>query len=252
VGNTFRESTSLAGKPPYGRLDVRDNYIEFGSFKISFINLGNVLKYLREGGTRVEKIITYSPDTYFLINPIEPVSLPKPLTNFILLEFAEPVVIAPSSTIEAYATFPIEVGVFVINAKNSELLDVFSLVNQKYTLYGTPRNGIICRYWRTGISTEVPKVDLLREGVLKLKISNVSDYWITLSNLVLSVNGMTIYYDDNHVSSSAQATIFSQTYAETSFTDEPLKEGMSKSLIVRSQKRLPVIRERFVMEWGLQ
>ena len=87
---------------------------------------------------------------------------------------------------------------------------------------------------------------------MKLKISNVSDYWITLSNLVLSVNGMTIYYDDNHVSSSAQATILSQTYAETSFTDEPLKEGMSKSLIVRSQKRLPVIRERFVMEWGLQ
>lgn len=134
-------------------------------------------------------------------------------------------------------------GVFVINAKNSELLDVFSLVNQKYIALRDPEERIICRYWRTGISTEVPKVDLLREGVLKLKISNVSDYWITLSNLVLSVNGMTIYYDDNHVSSSAQATIFSQTYAETSFTDEPLKEGMSKSLIVRSQKRLPVIRE---------
>ncbi|MEM4824136.1 MAG: DUF432 domain-containing protein [Zestosphaera sp.] len=90
-----------------------------------------------------------------------------------------------------------------------------------------------------------------KKGVLKLQISNNSEYWVTINNLVLSVNGMTIYYDDKHVSTSAQVLVFSQTLAETSFTDEPLREGMSKSLTIRGQKRLPIIKERFVMEWGL-
>ncbi|MEM0026305.1 MAG: DUF432 domain-containing protein [Zestosphaera sp.] len=251
MSNTSEKSESLNKKVFYGRVNLESTYLEFEDIKIVLHEYGGLLKYSREGRSRVEKYVAYSPDTYLLINPVEPVNLPKPLTNFILLEFTEPVVIAPSSTVKTYSTFPIEIGVFIINGKNSEILDIFSLTKQKYTLYGTPRSGVVCRYWQTRVSTELPETDLLREGVLKLQISNNSEYWVTINNLVLSVNGMTIYYDDKHVSTSAQVLVFSQALAETSFTDEPLREGMSKSLTIRGQKRLPIIKERFVMEWGL-
>lgn len=251
MSNTYEKVAKLGKKFFYGRVDIGSNYLEFEDVKIILHEYSGLLKYLREGKSRTEKYVAYSPDTHILINPVEPVNLPKPLTDFILLEFTEPIIIAPSSTIITYSTFPIEIGVFVVDRKNTELLDVFSLVSQKYTLYGTPRSGVVCRYWRTRISTGLPEVDMLREGVVKLKITNNSEYWVTVSNLVLNTNNMTIYYDDEYVSTSAQALIYSQTLAETYFVDEPLREGMSKSLTTRAQKRSPVIKEKFIMEWGL-
>lgn len=251
MSDTSEGRVDLGEKNPYGRVYARSGRLEFEDVKIILYEHGGLIKYLREGRSRVERHIAYSPDTYFLINPVEPVNLPKPITNFILLEFIEPIVIAPSSTVRVYSTFPVEIGVFIANGKNSELLDVFSLVNQKYTLYGTPRSGVVCRYWQTRVSTELPEVNLLREGILELKIFNNSEYWVTINNLVLNANGMTIYYDNRHVSTSAQALIFSQSLAETYFTDESLRKGMNKSLTMRVQKRLPIIREKFVMEWGL-
>lgn len=251
MSNTSEEGVGLSKKTPYGRVDVRSGHLEFEDVKVILHEHKGLLKYSREGKSRIERYIAYSPDTYLLINPVEPVNLPKPITSYILLEFVEPIIMAPSSTVRVYSTFPVEIGVFIVNEKNSELLDVFSLVTQKYTLYGTPRSGVVCRYWQTRVSTELPEVNLLKEGVLKLKILNNSDYWVTINNLVLDVNDITIYYDDDYVSTSAQALVFSQVLAETSFTDEPLRERMSKSMTVRAQKRLPIIREKFVMEWGL-
>ena len=251
MSNTLERNSDLVSKFYYGDIDLRDNYLEFENIKIMLREHGGLLKYLREGISRVEKYVAYSPDARLLINPVEPVNLPKPLTNYILLELSEPVTVGPSSTVKTYLTFPVEIGVFIISKKTSELLDVFSLVSQKYTLYGTPRDGVICRYWQTKISTEVPEVNPLREGVLKLEISNNSEYWVTIKNLVFNVNGINIYYDDKYVSASAQVLTFSQNYAETSFTDEPLRDGMIKSLTTRAQRSLPMIKEKFVMEWGL-
>jgi len=251
MSNTSEGKTCCGEKFLYGKIDLRDNYLEFGNVKITLRKYGNLLKYSREGESRIEKFVVYSPDTHLLINPVEPVNLPKHLTDYILLEFNESVIVPPSSAVNIYSTLPVEVGVFIVNEENSELLDVFSLVKQKYTLYGTPRNGVVCRYWQAKISTEIPEVDLMREGVLKLKISNNSGYWITVSNLVLNTGGMTIYYDDKYVSASAQVLIYSQTLAETSFLDEPLRDSMSKSLTLRAQKRLLATKEKFVMEWGL-
>lgn len=251
MSNTSEGKTGSDKRFPYGKINLRNNYLGLGNIKIALREYGNLLKYSREGESRIEKFIAYSPNTHILINPVEPVNLPKHLTDYILLEFNEPITVPPSTTVDIYSTFPVEIGVFIVNERNSELLDVFSLVKQKYTLYGTPRNGVVCRYWQTRISTEIPEVDLMREGVLKLKISNNSDYWVTISNLVLNTGGMTIYYDDRYVSASAQALIYSQALAETSFLDEPLRDGMSKSLTLRAQKRLLAIKEKFVMEWGL-
>ncbi|MFN3268860.1 MAG: DUF432 domain-containing protein, partial [Zestosphaera sp.] len=161
MSNTYERVTKPGKKFFYGRVDIGSNYLEFEDVKIILHEHSGLLKYLREGKSRTEKYVAYSPDTHILINPVEPINLPKPLTDFILLEFTEPIIIAPSSTIITYSTFPIEIGVFVVDRKNTELLDVFSLVSQKYTLYGTPRSGVVCRYWRTRISTGLPEVEML-------------------------------------------------------------------------------------------
>ncbi|MEM2005487.1 MAG: DUF432 domain-containing protein [Zestosphaera sp.] len=235
----------------YGRFELSDTTLNLGGVRVSVIRDGRVVRYVREGGGVVERVIVPSSRSYIVVNPVEPTNLPKPVSDFILIEFSRPLLIAPESSITAYTTFPVEVGVFLVDVKDSNVIDVFSLVRQKYTLYGTPRSGVICRYWASGVSTEVPTPNPLMEGVLKLRILNSSGNWVTVSNVVLSVDGMSIYYDHEHVSSAAQLNIISPSLAETSALEEPLNEGMGRSITIRSQRRAPMIKGKFVMEWGL-
>lgn len=243
-------SHELLSNVGYGRFKLSNLVLNLGDFKISFKKEG-VVKYLREGGGSVEKVVAPSEESYVFVNPVEPINLPKPISDFLLVELSKPVLIAPSASIEAYLTFPIEIGILLVDGRDVEVLDLLSLVRQKYVLYGTPRAGVVCRYWLSDVFPRPPMRDLLREGVLKLRVANKSNNWVTVSNVVLSAEGMNIYYDNEYVSTSAQMNVISPKLAETSVTDEPLRDGMSKSLNARSNRRISITRSKFMMEWGL-
>lgn len=233
----------------YGYYELSDFSINFGGIKARIERDGNAYRYIRESDGRKERIIL-AKNGRIIVNPIEPVNLPKELTNFLMIELKEGVISEPKSKMDVFLTFPIEVGIFLAAKKDVDVLDIFSLNPPKFSIYGNPRDGIICRYWKSGVSGELPNVDPKREGIMKLRITNSSNEWVEIRNLVFDIFGMKIYFNDEIVASNASMNVESLRVAETSFIAKPLHEGMKKSLELYTARKIPMVGKKFVMEWG--
>jgi len=231
----------------YGEYALGELKLENDDFCLSIERDGNFYVYKRvcKGDLVTKRITGFGK---IVLNPVEPVNLPKNITSLIEIEFKEKIVVEPKSRLTIYVTFPIEIGVFVVN-KSLSVLDVFTLNSLKYTLYGTPGRGVICRYWLSGVYGSPPKLDCLREGIVELEISNSSDSWVEVGRIVLDVYSMKIYYDDSKVISKAVMNITSRGVAETQFLDG--NYNMKKAVEIYVAKKLQVLRRSFVMEWGL-
>ncbi|HDS45220.1 MAG TPA: DUF432 domain-containing protein [Methanomicrobia archaeon] len=201
-------------------------------------------------GVTVEKEILTRTGTV-LINPVEPLHLPKELAKALLIELDKTLVVEPATTKTVFLTFPIEIGVFITANETVEVLDIFSLRPQKFTLYGDPRTGVICKYWRSTVSATVPAVNPRREGVVQLRINNSTSDWVTVTRAVFNAYTMKIYYNERLVSMRATMKILLRNLAETTFTDEPLERGMTKSLELYTVRKLQVPLTKFIMEAGL-
>ena len=234
--------------------------LDIGDTKIETYEDSRLYVYHRKPGD-IEKVLS-SPCS-LVVNPIEPVTQPKKVTQYLLIELKTPVVLIPDDDLEFFATFPVEIGVFAEteksislgffgDAKGSiEVIDTFTLTNPKYTLYGTPDKGVVCKWWGSGVFKEVPEVNPLIEGVLKVTIQNRSKEWVELKKLVFDAYSMEIYYRDIAYA-DAVVNIMSNRMAETSFEKKPLTEGMSKAVDVFDLSKLPLVeKESFVMGWGL-
>jgi len=230
-------------KPPF-RLK-QDN------FSLSFEKEGGNYVYRREyGHENVEKLIL-GKNKQILINPVEPLTKPKNITPFLLIKFNRPLVIDAKTSKIIYVTFPIEIGIFIGSKGEPEMLDTVTFSKPKYTLYGNPRSGRICRYFQSDVFTALPAVDLYHEGVMQLKIINKDSEWIEITKAVFSAFGMKIYHDDKLVSMKAEFEAQNRTIGETEFKDSPLNPEMKKSTELFSAKKLALISTKFVMEEGL-
>ena len=201
----------------------------------------------RCGGETFERLLV-SKTGEVIVNPVEPVNLPKDITDFLQMEFT-PMVIEPGASRTVYLKFPVEIGVFLESAKDIEVLDVFAAGSQKYTLYGSPTHGVVARYYRSAVYPEIPLVETLREGVMELSITNTSYEWVEVSQAVFNSTDMKIYYDD-FVSTTATMNILSSTLAETNFVDAPLQIGMVKSIELYAARKIPGLNRGYLMEWG--
>ncbi|MCS7130849.1 MAG: DUF432 domain-containing protein [Archaeoglobaceae archaeon] len=234
----------------FGVYNLKDLSIKKGELDLKVEAENGFYSYIRKmGDSEVRKIIL--KDAEVCLNPVEPVNLPKNITNYLYIGFKNPVLIAPVSSAEVYTTFPIEIGVIIRRENVYEDIDVFSFVNPKFALYGEPRGGVIGRYWEGEVFGKIPQVDPLREGILKLTILNLSHNWCEVSKAVFDVYGMEIYYNEKVVSSIAEMRIHSKRVADTSFVDEPLLNNMKKSIGLYSAKLLPMLSTKFTMEWGV-
>jgi len=202
-------------------------------------------------GATVEKLLLTRAGAV-LINPVEPLHRPKELTTTLLIELEKTLVVEPATTKTVFLTFPIEIGVFITTNENVEVLDIFTLLPQKFTLYGDPRSGMICKYWQSKISATVPTtVNPLLEGVIQLRINNTTSDWVNITRAVFNAYTMKIYYSERLVAMRATMKILLRNLAETTFTDEPLEQGMAKSLELYTARKLQVPLAKFVMEAGL-
>ncbi|MEM0215669.1 MAG: DUF432 domain-containing protein [Archaeoglobaceae archaeon] len=234
----------------YGIYKLEDLSIEFQELRIKAEKYNDYYCYFRTfRDSKVEKLIFSDAEVY--VNPVEPVNLPKNITNYLYIGFRKPVLIAPVSKAEIYLTFPIEIGVIIKKNGEFEDIDVFSFLNAKYTLYGEPKGGVIARYWESEVFGKIPEVEPFKEGIMKLRISNLSNSWCEVSKAVFDVYGMKIYYNKNAVSSVAEMRIHSRRVADTSFFDEPLFGDMKKSIELYSARTIPILSTKFTMEWGL-
>jgi hypothetical protein len=234
----------------------------YGSYELplEIVREGITLSLVREGDTllyrsacadkRVEKILLASTGKV-IINPVEPLNKPKELTPYLLIEFGRTLMVEPGATRTIFVTYPIELGVFIAQGNHGDLLDILTLVKQKFTLYGDPRSGVICKYWRSEVYSMVPSVDPLQEGVVVLSMTNTTTGWVEVTQAIFNAYGMKIYYNDELVSMRATMKIMSGTLAETDFIDAPLQEGMKKSLELYTARKLPGVGTKFVMEVGI-
>lgn len=199
----------------------------------------------------VQKILL-TTEGKILLNPVEPINIPKQVTKYFQVQLEKPVVVGPKQTNSIFLTFPIEFGIFIIDKRNKfKLVDVFSLVKNKYTLYGDPKIGMICRYWKSKVYPSIPKLNPHHEGVLKLTIKNTTKSWMQVTNAVFYGYGMEIYYSQNLVSMVTTMKIVNKLLAETDVIDQPFKKGMTRSIETLPLKLIPLPEKRVFMEGGL-
>jgi hypothetical protein len=237
----------------YGNYNIIDFSISNEEIEMKIEKRAGFFSYqriIKKSGDRAEKIVL-ADDGHVIVNPVEPVNLPREVTSYLQIEFEKPVLVEPHGKKKIYVKFPIEVGVFIAGKRSIEVADIFTLTKPKYTLYGNPRNGVICRYWKSDIYPEIPKTNSLIEGVIELNIENEDDEWIEVRRVVFNAVGMKIYYDQKLVSMRASMKILSPVLAETDFFTKAIRDGMKKSLELYTARRIVVPTGKFVMEMGL-
>ncbi|HAP31957.1 MAG TPA: hypothetical protein DCQ14_02725, partial [Firmicutes bacterium] len=218
------DSKSAAGNSGYYGNEFYFGYydiplqIEQGNLSVCMEQEGNSLVYRRRCNGDAREKILFGTDGQVLFNPVEPVHKPKEITTFFLIELEETLNVKPRETAEVMLTFPVEIGaVFFTEDKSSIVLDVFTLGAPKYTLYGEPGTGMICRYWESKAHTVTPSPDPRLAGVMYLQIKNTLPRWIEISRAVFCAHDLQIYYNQHLVCCSAYMRILSETSAETGF-----------------------------------
>lgn len=186
-----------------------------------------------------------------LVNPVEPLNKPKALTQYLLVEFEKTLAIEPEGTEKIFLTFPIEIAVYISRDKDFEVIDILTLTRQKFTLYGDPRNGILCKYWKSDVFSTMPSVNPIQEGLMELTVANTNAQWVEITKAVFNAYGMKLHYSNTMVSMKASINLKTRNRAETDFLDSPLKKGMKKSLEVYATRKMSLTAPKFIMEFGL-
>lgn len=183
-------------------------------------------------------------------NPIEPVNLPNFVTPFLMLEYLEPMLLSPRGKAKFFVKFPVEIGVFILERDSRANLDIFSLTDPKYTLYGDVETGRICRYHQSKAYAKIPKADPLKEGVMEIRVKNATNKWLEMKRGVFNAVNMKIYYSDEVVSMRANIKLIDEDKAENHFRSKGLKSGMEKSMEMYNPK-ISLIQPTFKMESGI-
>jgi uncharacterized protein len=234
----------------FGKYDMPLS-IEQEGISLSIEKEGEVYSYNRECLEEKVKRTLLIGDGKLLINPVEPLNKPKSITPYLLIKFEKKLVVEPKATKQIFLTFPIEIATYIATESDSELLDIFTLTSQKFTLYGNPRNGFICKYWKSDVYSVMPTVNVLQQGVIELSLTNATTGWVELTQAVFNAYGMKIFYNDRLVAMKANIKLRAGDIAETDFENSPLENGMAHSLEAYTARKLLVTSTKFVMEYGL-
>ncbi len=209
------------------------------------------LIYHREGVAGSNEKIILAEQGNLLLSPVEPFHTPSALSTHLLVELEQPVVIEPRRTKSIIVTFPVELAVVYFRRKTGgeRILDIFTLSRTKYTLYGSIKSGVVCKYWESAAYSSIPPVNPIEQGVIKIEIQNQGARWAEVQKVLFGAQGMKIYYSPRLVGLQAMMKIGSEVTAETSFIDKPMQAGMKKALELFSARFLS-LPGRTVMEEG--
>jgi uncharacterized protein len=203
--------------------------------------------YRRAGKEEVEKLI-YADGGNLVVCPVEPVNIPDmTISEHLLIEFGKPFVIEPGTKDTFYAKFPVEVGVFLVDRRDMEEIDIFTKTKPKYTLYGPPERGVICKWWRSDMYSEKPEVDKLYEGIIRIDVVNVYSEWTEIEKIVFRALDMKIFYDD-YAYMHSYLRILKKAMGETTFNSRKPK-NMQESIDIYIAKGIKKLEKKFVMEW---
>ncbi len=186
----------------YDEYDVKDS-IEFDiNSDIRFTI--NRLDYNRYGYDRYEhskhvmsKIIAYHDTLKVGVYPIAPTNIPNRYAEHAMIILEEQLIVSPRSSIECYLKMPIEVGVVAL-MEDPIIVDSYSLGYTKYALYGLPERGIICRYYKSKVYLDIPKVKHLQEAIVPCIFRNYSNSSKIINRVVFPIKDRDLYYDQSN------------------------------------------------------
>lgn len=225
------------------------------AYSLSVEKEDGLLTYRRKSlDERTEKKIIAKEDIKILVSPVEPVNLPKEITQHLQIVLETPLIIGPKLTKRIFLKFPLEIGVFITGGDKSErieVIDIFTLTAPKFSLYGDPSSGTVCKYFSSDVYPAIPPLVPLAEGIIELDIINRTNGWSKIGKVVFNAFRMKIYFEDNMVSMKGSMIITGEDIAETDFEDKPLKKGLNKALELYVSRKLPIMAAKFAMEWGI-
>jgi hypothetical protein len=225
AGDDFPKPTSTFD---YGRFTF-DHVVNFVGLSISLEQTQELHHYHRAIGNWILETDIFAPNGRMSIHPVKPLHIPHAITDFLEIRFDE-IMIEPNGKIVLFLTFPIEIGVFIESKGKSDVIDIFTFKQPKYSLYGVLNRGIITRWHQSKTYYYPPQVKNYEEGILRLTVKNNSDDWTHLSRTVLYEKGMHIYYDNHIVSMTVDMNISSRDTADVIGVNLPLRENMTRSL----------------------
>ncbi|MDW7728933.1 MAG: DUF432 domain-containing protein [Bacillota bacterium] len=243
----FREKES--DDAPWGPHKTPVN-IEIPGIKISLEQRATGFLYRRQSaeGT-IEKLVLTKKGQVFM-SPVEPMHKPVKVSSHILIDFKWPVIVEPQSTKSIFVSFPLEIAIAVGRRESEEnIIDIFTTCKSKHTLYGTVKDGLICKYWQSDVYESFPDFDPMELGVMQIEIQNPTANWAEVRKAVFSAQGMKIYFGPQQVTLNALMKIISESDAETSFIDSPLKAGL-KPAFEQFSTRLLTQQGKTLMEEG--
>ncbi len=203
--------------------------------------------YRKAGEEEVEKFI-HAEGGKVVVCPVEPVNVPDmAVSEHLLVELNKPLIIETGVKDIFYAKFPVEIGVFLVDKKDVEEIDIFTKTKPKYTLYGPPESGIVCKWWKSDLYYEKPEVDKLYEGIIKVEIENKYFEWMEINKIVFWAPDMKLFYND-HAYMRAYLTILKKTVGETTFSKRKPK-NMQESIDIYHAKGIKKLEGKFVMDW---
>ncbi len=245
----------------YGYYDLPFS-VEKEGISISVENVEERWVYKRTLGTEEVERVIFGDEKHIIINPVEPLNTPKEITPNLLIEFEKNLLLAGGEKKQIFLTFPIEIGIFIADKGNKslQLLDVLTLVRQKFTLYGEVSNGVVCKHWKSQIYSTSPSPNPLQEGIIELTLRNSSSDWASISKAVFSAYGMKLYYNGD-VFMRARMDIINRTTAETGFELQNInsefrnqsvknRKSRKEAFGVYGLRKLGFVPLKFYMGWG--
>ena len=188
----------------YGLYDIDDSlelHLPDTEIRIKKIS-ENVFSYSRQNsdGDLIEKIIPIkSSNLQIELCPIRALNFPAKRTSHMYLEIDTPVFLHENSSATVFLRCPIEIGVFFVHDKHKDSLDCFTCdsLNSRFSLYGPPESGTLCKYAKTEIVESYDDSIPFVNAVLKVNLQNELSKGLSIAKIVFPMSENSIYYQDS-------------------------------------------------------
>ncbi|MCE4614109.1 MAG: DUF432 domain-containing protein [Desulfurococcales archaeon] len=230
------------------------NSVIIGGYTVHVDDYGkNLKKYQRLTSTGEAVSTAVLPgDSVLLAEPSMPIFLPFQYeSEALLIRLSEPVYVTPNYTSVFYLEAPFDV---VVYDEDGEIIDIFTVEDPKYGLYGDPNNGVVCRYGKSGVyvsEEEIPR----GKAVLPVKVRNSFHTTLKITLIVVPYRLLKAYYtkEGKIYYSIAKIELEDKNRAVVYASKEPPLKGLRQSRIDPFRRKgifIPTEVGRFELEWG--
>ena len=239
----------------YGNIDITKARVQLklAERTLEFIKNADYVMYRRLKDDNLEyECMIKNPET-LLIEPAAPIFIPKQLTHYILIEFANDVMLPPEGELEGYTLMPVDIVVFSLKDDNYRGIDTFSECKVKYALYGPKDEGIIARYYKSRFFTNSKEPEAYKEALVPLEIVNTHNDWVKLKRILMDAVMLRLYYKQSGSFASTQKIKISITSETTALIDygKQVHGGLKEAKRPLRLSILMHVPRKTEMMWGI-